>query len=137
MGDRPIYLTVEGLWKLAHAVRPIEDAFGGRTVYLVGSVLERKDWRDVDLRLIMDDDSFDKMFYRPDQIADQFRMLLNVSISSMLSTTTRLPIDFQVQSREDADQFKGKRNPVTKGRPYVGPDFVPKWCFIDKERSNL
>jgi len=41
---------------LTGACRPIAAAFGG-TTYLVGSVLQRPDFRDIDIRLILDDDT--------------------------------------------------------------------------------
>ena len=132
--ERAIYLSVEQVWRVAHAVRPVQDAFGGFAIYYVGSVLERADWRDVDLRLILPDAEFDRIFvpaagtsdYVAAPLYDQFRMLLQTSVSFMLRRQTSLPIDFQVQSQVEADQFEGERNPAVQS-PYVGPDFVPQW----------
>ena len=143
MGKRVMYLSVEELWRLSHAVRPIEDAFGGKTVYLVGSVLERQDWRDVDLRMILNDAEFKDIFVPPcgttDHISaplyDQFRMLFQTSLTFMLRHQTGLPVDFQFQSHSESVQFDGKRNPVTN-RPYVGHDFIPQWMRLPLDMSD-
>ena len=129
MGDRAIYLTVEEIWRLAHAVRPVEDAFGGQPVYLVGSVLKSSDWRDVDLRVILPDHDFDRIFEPPGELTDQFRMLFQTAVSAMLRETTKLPIDFQVQRKSNLTQEEsfGERNPAGKARSYVGTDFIPQW----------
>ena len=60
--DRTMYLSVEDLWKLSNACRPIQDAFGGHMVYIVGSVLHRDDFRDVDLRVILPDEEYERLF---------------------------------------------------------------------------
>ena len=134
MDQRVMYLSVEELWRLSNACRPIEDAFGGHNVWIVGSCLDRANYRDVDLRVILPDDEYTKMFhatkYGVDGMStglfDQFLMLIQTSISAMLRETTRLPIDFQVQSQTESNQYNGKRNPVCL-RPYIGHDFKPQW----------
>lgn len=128
---RAVYLTVEQLWRLAHSLRPVEDAFGGSTAYLVGSVLERQDWRDVDVRIILPDIDYNRIFV-PDpnrDLSDQFRMLMQTSISHMLSSQTLLPIDFQIQSQSNMteEEQRRPRNPAGYCRPYVDSDFVPQW----------
>ena len=126
---RSIHLSVEEIWRLAHAVRPVEDAFGGRSVYLVGSVLKSSDWRDVDLRIILPDHDFDRIFAPDGKLTDQFRMLFQTAVSAMLRETTKIPIDFQVQRKSNLteEESLGKRSPAGSARPYVGPDFVPQW----------
>ena len=137
--QRVMYLSVEELWRLSNACRPISDAFGGHMVYIVGSVLTRADYRDVDLRVILPDDEYERLFLptrngvdgMAQGLHDQFRMLLQTAISAMLRETTRMVIDFQVQSQTEANQFDGKRNPATL-RPYINPGFKPQW----KEPDN-
>ena len=127
------HLHVEQLWRLSHAVRPVEEAFGSY-VWLVGSVLIKQDWRDVDLRVILADAEYGRMFLSlvPDVdgmqigLLDQFRMLVQTSISSLLRQSTGLPIDFQVQSETEASQYSGPREPVCL-RPYIASNFVPQW----------
>lgn len=78
------------------------DAFGRFNCYLVGSAMVRKDWRDVDVRMILPDDEFAKLFPAALADANQFQfdprwLLLTVAISERLSKLTGLPIDFQFQ----------------------------------------
>ena len=136
---RTMFLSVEELWRLANAVRPVEDAFGGENAWLVGSVLERADWRDVDIRIIIDDEHYRRLF-RPlvndvdgtaVGVLDQFRMLIQTAISAMLRESTHLPVDFQIQSQTEANQYEGKRNPLTL-RPYINPDFQPQWMRANR-----
>src|SRR6478609_9509604 len=47
---------------LEAACQDINRAFGGFGCYLVGSALERPDWRDIDVRFIMSDDEFTAEF---------------------------------------------------------------------------
>ena len=55
------YLTTAQLADLEIAAVPVLDAFNSPP-YLVGSVEERADFRDVDVRTILDDDEFDALF---------------------------------------------------------------------------
>ena len=130
--ERVMYISVGQLWRLAHAVRPVQEAFGGATVYLVGSVLERDDYRDVDLRMILPDEEFGRLFELSGGLRDQFKMLLHTSISMMLENATNLPIDFQLQSQTEANEFEGRRNAVCN-RPYVNSDYEPAWMKPDQE----
>ena len=128
--SRSLYLSVEDIWRLSQAMRPIEEAFGG-TAWIVGSVLERDNWRDVDVRIILDDEDYGRIFHPvvnnevgvPCGLEDQFRMVLQTAISGMLRQTTGLPIDFQVQSKTEANYYTGKRQPACH-RPYI--EFKPK-----------
>ena len=130
---RAMYISVEELWRLSNAVRPVEEALGN-TVWIVGSVLTKENYRDVDLRVILDDDEYNRLFmpnYKDVDgtvvgLTDQFRMLIQTAISAMLRQTTNLPIDFQIQSQTEANQYRGKRNPACM-RPYINPEFRPRW----------
>jgi len=109
--SRHTWLTVPELYRLSTACVPICEVFG-RPPYLVGSVLARRDYRDVDLRLILDDDDFARRF--PDRISLRF---LNALISEQLARTTALPIDFQFQSWTEnlAEQTASEGNPMPVG----------------------
>ena len=133
---RAMYLSVEELWRLSNACRPIEEAFG-HTVWLVGSSLRKPDYRDVDLRVIISDEEYSRLFIPMRKgvdgtlvgLTDQFRMLMQTSISVLLKQATGLPIDFQVQSQSEANQYsfnEHRRNPVCL-RPYINGDFTPQW----------
>lgn len=87
--------------------------------YVVGSVLERPDWRDVDVRFIMEDKDFDALFPNAggsDHNQWEFDprwILMSVSISERMSRHTGLPIDFQFQPQTHANRHhKGRRNAV-------------------------
>lgn len=58
---RASYLGVPEAFQLDQACLVLTDAFGPH-VYQVGSSLQRRDYRDVDVRVILPDDEFDRMF---------------------------------------------------------------------------
>lgn len=77
----------------------IVDRALSETPYLVGSALKTRDFRDVDVRVIMDDDKFNALF--GPHCGSDFQILVNIGISAYLSDATGLPVDFQVQRRSD------------------------------------
>jgi len=101
---RASFLTVTQSFNLNLACKPVAAAYGN--VYLVGSVMDRRDYRDVDLRTILADDEFDAHFaLRP--VLD----LVNTAVSTWLTERTGLPIDFQIQRMTDANrEFLGPRS---------------------------
>jgi len=104
------FLTTLGLHELDEACRPIRDGFGA-TPYLVGSALERGDSkpRDVDVRLILEDHEFDRLFAgKP-----AFWGLLCRAFATYLRAKTGLPVDFQIQRQTEANAKHLKsRNPL-------------------------
>jgi hypothetical protein len=73
------------------------DAFGSYP-YLVGSAGEGKQWRDVDVRLILDDEEYKNYF--GDQLYEQENpkwRVLCMAFSELGKRITGLPIDFQIQ----------------------------------------
>lgn len=117
---------------LDHACKPIWDAFGGG-VYLVGTAAEssageRGEFRDVDVRLILEAKRYEKLQkLGPDVIA-----FLGVAIGQYLHSMTGLPIDFQIQHRDVANALHdGLRNPLglrklSSFRGDAHPDLMPK-----------
>ena|ERR1039458_4844796 len=100
------YIGAPAVFALELACRQINEAFGDYGCYLVGSCLERADWRDVDVRYIMADEEFTKLFPdAKDNLWEQDArwLLLNVSISERLSKVTGLPVDFQIQPQTHAN----------------------------------
>ena len=91
----------------------VSDAFGGNVPYQVGSSLAGRDWRDVDVRLILDDDEFAAMFpdyARISQLDPKWALLCD-ALSEIGRQMTGLPIDFQIQSMTDANgKHDGPRN---------------------------
>lgn len=96
----------------------IYDAFG-ETAYHVGSSTKGKTWRDVDVRLMLDDAEFDALFpgYRDADQRDAKWALICAAISELGKRLTGLPIDFQVQRASKANDLYGQggghyRNPL-------------------------
>lgn len=100
------YVGAPAIFALELECQHICKALGGFGCYLVGSALERPDWRDVDLRYIMADDEFRVLFPDAGDFWEQDArwLLLTVSISERLSRITRLPIDFQIQPQTRANE---------------------------------
>lgn len=115
---RMSYLSGSQLIVLNNACVPITEAFG-HPPYLVGSVTERHDFRDVDVRSILPDDEFDAIFGGREFLWSLFCL----SVSEYQSRITRLPVDFQVQRMTEANEKYGgiARNPLgTRARAYAG-----------------
>lgn len=113
------YLSPPDMHRLDWACRPVYDAFGSPP-YLVGSVLTRPDFRDIDLRLILPDADVDRLCSIGTNMADRtlgsaVRLLLNIAISDLIAKAANLswPIDFQIQSMTEANVPEhGQRNPM-------------------------
>lgn len=92
-GDRTraTYLQLSDVRLLDAWGRELREMWG-HTAYLVGSALVRPDYRDVDVRIVLPDDSIDHLA----QVVDLGR--LNLSLSLWGQKATGLPIDCQVQS---------------------------------------
>lgn len=110
--ERAHYLPADSLFGLhgtAHEVhRAYPDSYG---VYLVGSCLEKKDYRDVDVRCILADDDFEREFPKnEDGLRPRF-MLMCLAISAWFRHVTGLPVDFQFQKQTVANaKHRGPRN---------------------------
>jgi hypothetical protein len=104
------YVGAPAIFTLESACQDLIRAFGGGDdaygIYLVGSALERADWRDVDVRMIMTDEGFVRLFPDAQQHweMDPRWIWMTVSISERLSRLTGLPIDFQFQSQSHANK---------------------------------
>jgi hypothetical protein len=112
------YLSPSDMHRLDWACVPIRRAFG-TPPYLVGSVLTRPDFRDIDLRLILDDEVVERMFGVQGQHYEgetsRVRLLLNIALSDLIAKSANLPwpIDFQIQSMSEANVPEhGMRNPM-------------------------
>lgn len=106
------WLSPQEMFRLDLACQPISEAWGGFCLYLVGSVTERRDFRDVDVRLILRD----KVYARFAKGVDP--ALFSIVTSAYLRDATGLNIDFQVQQMTIANELHGgkMRNPLgTRG----------------------
>lgn len=109
---RSSYLSTLELHELDEACGPFLAAFGTHP-YLVGSVEQRPDFRDVDVRLILADDEFDALFAERKGLW----ALLSRLGSTYLRAKTGLPVDFQIQRQSEANEKFGNlaatpRNPL-------------------------
>jgi len=113
---RATYLSPPDLYRLDWACRPIRLAFN-TPPYLVGSALERSDYRDIDLRLILSDRRHKQLVGTRGELV----LLLNIALSDLVARTAgqRAPIDFQIQSQSEANAIKGLRVPMG-GRDATG-----------------
>lgn len=71
--------------------------------YLVGSATERQDWRDVDVRIMLDSKAFDRL-----ETSVNLRRL-SLCLSLWGEKVTGLPIDCQVQNVLEANAEFGGR----------------------------
>lgn len=95
------YLTMSQNFALEAALHPLHEA--GFHVFMVGSCLERADFRDVDLRCWLPDEADHGL------IANRVRRrFLDAAVSEWLRARTGLPIDFQFQSKAEFNEHKGK-----------------------------
>lgn len=123
-------LTTTEMFHLDQACQLVGRAFGDARCYLVGSAGIGNDGtppRDVDVRLMLDDDEFAAACPTRERWE-----LLSLAIGTYLSARTGLPIDFQVQQTSIANElFNGPRNPLGLDRmPRVfagGGDGTPDW----------
>ena len=106
----------------------LRDLFG-TTAYLVGSAGHGKTWRDVDVRVMLEEVEFVDWFgsVRPASVSMNRRwQVLCRALSLDGARITGLPIDFQVQERNDANERYGGgyRHPL--GLDIESYQWVPK-----------
>ena len=121
--QRANWLPAPAYCNLNAACAIINSAFrGGFGCYLVGSSLERRDHRDVDVRYIMGDEEFDRLFpCGGDRVHDALWSLMCLSISLWLSQQSGLPVDFQIQRQSNANaKHKGRRSALGVFLAYPG-----------------
>lgn len=127
-GRRVTRLTTHEFDALNDACKRIEAAFD-EYPYLVGTagIGEAGSYRDVDIRLILDDERFDELF--PREKGQTLWELLSLSIGAYLRERTGLPIDFQIQRQTQANEKHSKpRNPMGTARNFAaGGDGTPPW----------
>lgn len=113
------YVGTPAIFQLELACQPINDAFDGYGCYLVGSALQRPDWRDIDVRFIMSDDAFMQEFpgtFDPTKGMAHWEfdakwILICTGIAEYLKRSSGLPVDFQIQPQSHANErHKGMRH---------------------------
>lgn len=121
---RRTQLSPHQLHRLDLACRPLAGV--GFGPFLVGSAMEHSGYRDVDVRLILDDDAWDGMF---GESADDkgeahhhpWWLAVCAALSHWLSDVSGLPVDFQIQRQTQANEhYAGlPRNSLGGGRPWT------------------
>lgn len=122
MSDEPkrkktSYVGVPAIFELTMACNVLIRAYGA-SIYHVGSSLQRPDWRDVDLVMILDDADFAREFPNaPLHSAawehDPKWLVLTVSLSKWLAKKAGVPVDFKFQPRTFANErHTGPRNQI-------------------------
>lgn len=109
---RANYLGVPEFFLLNQACLIVREALD--TPYLVGSCLHKRDFRDVDVRVILDDAHYDHLFPGTQGRAPQTQALWSLicsATSEQLRRITGLPIDFQIQRMTQAnEEYSGPRH---------------------------
>ncbi len=85
--------------------RVVFDAFG-EWPYLVGSATHGKRWRDIDVRLILADEDFERWCGKLEHplAANPRWSAFCLAFSYLGEQMTGLPVDFQIQQRTDANK---------------------------------
>lgn len=109
----------QGIWLAKFGVI-VADYFG-HVPYQVGSSLDSKDWRDVDVRLIIPDDEYAERFGEPRNYTNLKVAAITLAFCALGKAMTGLPIDFQVQPQSHAndDKYPGPRSALgdVRARP--------------------
>jgi hypothetical protein len=121
------YVGVPAIFKLEQACQQLNQAWthlDGFGCYLVGSCLERPDFRDVDVRMILEDAVFQREFPDVHSIDaglwehNPKWLIMVVAISEWLRAQTGLHVDFQFQPQSFANKHhNGARHAI--GMRYV------------------
>jgi len=104
------YVGAPAIFIINEACHALNQAFGEDVgIYLVGSSTERPDFRDVDIRLMLPDDEYKRLFGDP-RFHEQNGLwsLICVSVSEHLSRLSGVPVDFQIQDTTYANEKHSK-----------------------------
>ncbi len=109
-----------GIW-LTKFGQIVADYFG-HECYHVGSSLTAKDWRDVDVRLLLPDDEFTARFGSNRSAETNPRLAaVTLAFAALGKQMTGLPIDFQIQPVSHANaRYPGARSALVEIRDSWG-----------------
>lgn len=115
--DEPVSTGMPaGIWLNKFGVI-VHDYFG-HVPYHVGSSLTTKQWRDVDVRLILPDDEFTERFgcIQSAEVNPKLAAI-TLAFSALGKAMTGLPIDFQIQPQTHANEkYPGMRSALIEIR---------------------
>lgn len=125
-------LSTHDLNVLDDACHVFVTAFGTHP-YLVGSAGEFAAYRDVDVRLILDDKEFDTLCPTRDRWE-----LLSLALGDYLRKRTGLPVDFQIQRQTEANERHRKpRNPLGTSRTFAAGGDATPWTPIPQPAPDV
>ncbi len=104
----PHYLGVTQFIELRFAGAIVKGTFDvSYGMFLVGSAMTSKAWRDVDVRHIIADDEFERRFGEFVEPYEQnhFLRAFNLGVSAWMSAASKLPVDYQVQPITKANEL--------------------------------
>lgn len=103
--QRSYFVTKSQHFMLNNWGEQLAELFNGNCAYHVGSSLERRDWFDIDVRILLEPQQ-----YR--HLKETMNLdVLDAIVSQWGATVTGLPIDFQIQDRDEANnEYSGTRN---------------------------
>lgn len=108
MKNRSNWVPAPHYFELNQACHILAEAFG-YNFYLVGSSIQRRDYRDVDVRCILPDERYAELFGDLHNAAVSARLsVMNAAFSLWLSKQSGLPIDFQFQQQTHANAANPK-----------------------------
>ena len=150
------YIGAPAHFALEIACKSVRDAFAPRgegtfgDIFIVGSATERPDFRDVDVRMMLDDASFSELF--PSALLDGCAWefdprwtLMVTAISQWMRQQTGLPIDFQFQPMTHANKYHGGKTRHAAGLRYVLPALEAERdqiklrlnCMVEENNVNV
>ena len=96
----------QGIW--LHKFGMIIQDYFGHTAYHVGSSVSSKEWRDVDVRLMLPDDEFERLFgeIRGTEVNAKLAAV-TLAFCALGKEMTGLPVDFQIQPQSWANEKYG------------------------------
>ena len=112
LASKPHYLPPGAFYALDRACAVVNESIDGFGCFLVGSCLMRRDYRDVDVRFIMSDEEYNRIFHLPDgSLRVNFWSFMCVTVGAWLSQQAGVSVDFQIQPQTQANsKHDGKRN---------------------------
>ena len=102
-------LSPRQMFLLDLACQSIEEGIGA-TFHVGTSATGRQEYRDVDVRTILDDEQYDALAAAINVEGIAF---LGLAIGQYLQSLTGLPVDYQIQRQTEANaKHQGSRNPL-------------------------
>lgn len=105
---------------LLHAAAHAVNEAYGHPCYLVGSALEDRNYRDIDVRIIMPNEEWHKWFGKLPYVENPRWMFFCMATSLYFRKATGLDVDFQVQREGWVQETDKKKRRVLLGRRMNG-----------------